>query len=107
MLSAQKAKFRSALDNTNSQTARDRQQKKKPIQTCGINNNFPIKTITFFMLFIFELSEFIEFLSSNWFIVSKDAASTIREIINNTFVFIVLLLRPYENLLIQKLPRSG
>jgi hypothetical protein len=43
MLSAEKAKFKSALERANSQTIKEAQQNKNPSQIFGIKSNLAIK----------------------------------------------------------------
>ena len=54
MLSREKAKLRSALDNTNSQMHNEVTLKRKPIQTFGVNI-IRIINFTIFRILLFEL----------------------------------------------------
>lgn len=81
MLSNEKAKFKSALDKTNSQINKDRQLKINPIQTLGNNINLTMKLNIFFRLSMLIFKEFIEFFKNSWLMVSQILVETINIII--------------------------
>jgi len=60
MLSAEKAKFKSALERASSQTTKEAQQNKKPSHTLGMESSLMMKIKAFLIPLTFDSSEFIE-----------------------------------------------
>ena len=71
MLSRENAKFRSALDKTNSQMNKDKTLKEKPIQTRGVRIKRRINPNTFLTVLTCGLMALIEDFKNNWLIVSQ------------------------------------
>jgi len=79
MLSREKARFKSALDNTNSQMNKERQLNINPIHTLGINISSIMKPNIFFRLCMLASKELMEFFKNSWLMVSQ----ILVDIINN------------------------
>jgi hypothetical protein len=89
MLSAEKAKLKSALDKTKSQIQSEVMLKNRLIHTLGININFNINFAIFRILPDGEGNEFIADFKKSWFMVSQRLVKRIRNKVKTTPSFII------------------
>lgn len=93
MLSKEKAKFKSTLDNIKSQIDKDKTLNKKLIHTRGIFINSTINLIIFLIVMgLVNSSKFIADFKKSWFMVSQILVMTIRKKIKIKPSFILALL---------------
>jgi hypothetical protein len=85
MLSAEKAKLRSAFESTKSQMQSEIIVKQNPSQMRGTSNNLIINLNIFLMLKAGTSMEFIADFKNNWFIVSHMLVSMIKKRIKSSF----------------------
>lgn len=84
MLSAEKAKFKSAFERTKSQMHKERMLNRQPIQTRGVKINLIINCTIFRKLKESDTAkEFIADFKKSWFIVSQALVRAMRNRIKN------------------------